>query len=108
MKLTIEKKELLGALNIREIHEIREMAQNIPVRFKREVPMAVRVANRRRTCRPLSSRELGEQRQRVAWMLNKVGLTRPLSFREIRQVLNRSGPDVARNLVAKAQRRLAV
>lgn len=64
-----------------------------------------RSAARRKTCFPLAGRELHEQRARVALMLSVAGMTRPLSFREIRQVLNLCGPDVARRLVATAKRR---
>lgn len=66
-----------------------------------------RSAKRRKTCFPLSGRAVGEQRMRLAWMLHTVGMTRPLTFREIRQVLNLSGPEEARRLVAKARRQVA-
>ena len=66
-----------------------------------------RSARLRKTCFPLSGRKLCEQRALTAWMLHMAGMTRPLSHREIRQVLNLSGPDVARRLVAKGRRLIA-
>jgi hypothetical protein len=61
-------------------------------------------AAKRNFCRPLASRELGQERARVAVLLHRVGTQRPLSFREIRQVMNLTGPDVARRLVARGAR----
>ncbi len=59
-----------------------------------------RQATRRKTLYPLSAKQVSDQRALLCLNLFKLGT----SFRELRQIFNLSGPDRARDYVAKGKR----
>ena len=63
--------------------------------------LARALARRRKTLFPLSSRQVCEARCRL---VQQLAVNDGYSAREVRQILNLSGPDEARRLLAKSQR----